>query len=93
MKIAVVVYGQPREVIDSYPSIKENLLDNPNVEIDLFGHFWKSNDYNEALELYNFKDYISIKGFTSSAIDGGAATVYDLPLDRTKKLKQLVVKS
>lgn len=58
MKIAVVFYGQPREVVDSYQSIKENLLDNSNVEIDLFGHFWKSNDYTEVLELYNFKDYI-----------------------------------
>lgn len=58
MKIAVVFYGQPREVIDSYPSIKEKLLDNPNIEIDLFGHFWESNDYKEALELYSFKSYI-----------------------------------
>ena len=56
MKIAVVFYGQPREVVDSYPSIKQRLLDNPNVEIDLFAHMWESHDYKEALELYTFKE-------------------------------------
>ena len=56
MKIAVVFYGQPRDVIDSYPSIKEKLLNNSNVEIDLFAHFWESHEYKEALDLYNFKE-------------------------------------
>lgn len=57
MKIAVVFYGQPREVVDSFPSIKEKLLDNPNVDIDLFVHMWKSNDYEDALKLYSFTEY------------------------------------
>ena len=58
MRIAVVFYGQPRQVVDSYTSIKQRLLDNPNVEIDIFAHMWESNDYKDALELYNFKKYI-----------------------------------
>ena len=45
MKIAVVFYGQPRDVVDSYPSIKERLLENSNVEIDLFAHMWESHEY------------------------------------------------
>jgi hypothetical protein len=35
--------------------------------------------------------YTSIKGFTGFAIDGGAATVLDLPLHPGKKLKNLVL--
>ena len=56
MKIAVVFYGQPRDVVDSFKSIKQRLLDNPNVEIDLFAHMWESHEYKEALELYKFKE-------------------------------------
>jgi hypothetical protein len=37
----------------------------------------------------DFDDYVSIKGFTSRAIDGGAATVFDIPLNPLKELKQL----
>lgn len=33
--------------------------------------------------------YVSIGNFTKYAVDGGAATVLDLPLDATKKLKEL----
>jgi hypothetical protein len=41
----------------------------------------------------DFKNYTSIKGFSNFAIDGGAATVLDLPLDRTKELKSITVKA
>ncbi len=37
--------------------------------------------------------YTSIKGFTNRAIDGGAATVLDLPLQAGKTLKQLRVRA
>jgi hypothetical protein len=36
-----------------------------------------------------WKDYTSIKGFTNMAIDGGAATILDLPLDHNKELKSV----
>ncbi len=35
--------------------------------------------------------YSSIKGFTNMAVEGGAATVLDLPLDPKKKLKKLTL--
>ena len=41
----------------------------------------------------DFKDYTSIKGFTNFAIDGGAATILDLPLDATKELKNIELKT
>jgi len=41
----------------------------------------------------DFGDYVSIKGFTARAIDGGAATVIDLPLNPLKELKQLKLKT
>lgn len=41
----------------------------------------------------DFDHYVSIKGFTSRAIDGGAATVLDLPLNPLKELKQLKLKT
>ncbi|MFD1875258.1 DUF4450 domain-containing protein [Hymenobacter bucti] len=41
----------------------------------------------------DFKDYISIKGFSTKAIAGGAATVLELPLDPRKKLKSLTVRA
>ena len=37
--------------------------------------------------------YISIKGYSTRAIDGGAATVLELPLDATKTLKNLTVRA
>lgn len=40
----------------------------------------------------NYK-YSSIRGFTNFAIDGGAATVLDMPLHRDKRLKNLVFKT
>jgi len=40
-----------------------------------------------------FEKYSSIKGFSNRAIDGGAATVLDLPLNATKEIKQVVVKA
>jgi hypothetical protein len=41
----------------------------------------------------NFSDYQTIKGFTTTAIEGGAATILDIPLNASKKLKQLVLKT
>lgn len=40
-----------------------------------------------------FSDYTSIKGFTGTAIAGGAATVLDLPLNPSKQLKAIKVKA
>lgn len=37
--------------------------------------------------------YTSIRGFSNFGIDGGAATVLDLPLDEKKQLKNLVLKT
>ncbi len=37
--------------------------------------------------------YTGIKGFTNRAIDGGAATVVQMPLDETKELKSLELKT
>ncbi|MGI4863018.1 MAG: DUF4450 domain-containing protein [Janthinobacterium lividum] len=40
-----------------------------------------------------FDQYTSIKGFSTKAIDGGAATVLELPLDPQKNLKSLTVRA
>ena len=42
---------------------------------------------------YGLKKYSSIKGLTEMAIDGGAATVLDMPLDASKELKSLTLKT
>ncbi|HTN19982.1 MAG TPA: DUF4450 domain-containing protein [Pelobium sp.] len=41
----------------------------------------------------DFKNYTSIKGFSNKAVDGGAATLLDMPLNPNKKLKNLVLVS
>jgi hypothetical protein len=41
----------------------------------------------------DFNQYTTIKGFSTKAIDGGAATVLELPLDPSKKLKTLTVRA
>ena len=41
----------------------------------------------------NFKDFYTIKGFSSYGIDGGAATILDLPLNPDKELKELKLKT
>jgi hypothetical protein len=40
-----------------------------------------------------FKHYTSIKGYTTRAIDGGAAIVLDMPLQSSKTLESLIVKT
>tara|TARA_R110002050_G_scaffold286121_1_gene436271 strand:- start:62767 stop:66408 length:3642 start_codon:yes stop_codon:yes gene_type:complete len=40
-----------------------------------------------------FSDYQIIKGFSDFGIDGGAATILDLPLDKNKQLKNLQLKA
>lgn len=41
----------------------------------------------------NFNDYSSIKGFSNMAIEGGAGTVLDIPLDAGKELSSLTLKT
>jgi hypothetical protein len=40
-----------------------------------------------------FKDFITLKGYSNFAIDGGAATILDLPLNPDKELKTLKLKT
>ncbi len=40
-----------------------------------------------------FDDFTSIKGFSNYAVDGGAATILDLPLNKNKTLKNITLKS
>jgi len=40
-----------------------------------------------------FDDFKSIKGYSNYAIDGGAATILDLTLDKNKTLKNLIIKT
>ncbi len=42
---------------------------------------------------YGLKKYTSISGFTNMAIDGGAATVLQMPLNKLKSLKSLKIKA
>jgi hypothetical protein len=37
----------------------------------------------------NATEYTSIKGFSNMAIDGGAATILDMPLDNNKELESV----
>jgi hypothetical protein len=40
-----------------------------------------------------FDDFKSIKGFSNYAVDGGAATILDLPLNKNKTLKNITLKT
>ena len=46
-----------------------------------------------GIDTRDFKDFVPIRGFSNFGIDGGAATILDLPLDKNKELKSLVVRS
>jgi hypothetical protein len=39
----------------------------------------------------SWNEYITIRGFSNRGIDGGAATVLDLPLNAGKELKSMVI--
>ncbi|KQO20998.1 glycogen debranching protein [Flavobacterium sp. Leaf82] len=41
----------------------------------------------------DFKDFKTIKGFTSYGVDGGAGTILDLSLDKNKTLKSLTLRT
>ena len=53
MKIALVFFGQARDVKESFKSIKENLIDGNDV--DIFAHTWNSNEVLDVLSTYNCK--------------------------------------
>ena len=40
-----------------------------------------------------FKNYTSLRGFSNRAVDGGAGTVLDMPLNPAKELKSLTLKA
>lgn len=42
---------------------------------------------------HGLKEYTTIKGFSNTAIDGGAATVLDMPLNTSKKLQALTLET
>jgi hypothetical protein len=46
-----------------------------------------------GIDTRDFKDFVPIRGFSNFGIDGGAATILDLPLNEKKELKSLVVRS
>ena len=46
-----------------------------------------------GIDTRDFKDFVPIRGFSNFGIDGGAATFLDLPLDKKKELKSLVIRS
>ncbi|UGU18203.1 DUF4450 domain-containing protein [Sinomicrobium kalidii] len=41
----------------------------------------------------NFDNYVPVKGFTDYGIDGGAATLLDIPLNPDKELKKMEIKT
>lgn len=53
MKIALVFYGQPRNVKENFNSFQQNILDGNNV--DVFGHIWHSGTITECFDCYDFK--------------------------------------
>jgi hypothetical protein len=46
-----------------------------------------------GIDTRNFSDYTSIKGYSNRAVDGGAATVLDLPLHPSKELHSLTLRT
>ena len=48
---------------------------------------------NTGTEISKDYKYMAIRGFSNFGIDGGAATVLDMPLNNKKQLKNLVVKT
>jgi hypothetical protein len=46
-----------------------------------------------GLAARDFKDHTGIKGFSNFGIEGGAATILDLPLNLAKKLKSIRLKT
>ena len=73
-----------------WPIEQDFLDDNYAFEIadDLIPYRIKLNS-GELYKGGSLKKYDEIKGFTSRAINGGAATLLDLPLDKTRSLKSL----
>jgi hypothetical protein len=46
-----------------------------------------------GIDTRDFKDFVPIRGFSNFGVDGGAATILDLPLNKNKELKSLVIRS
>ena len=53
MKIALVFYGEPRNVKKSYNSFEQNILEGNDV--DVFGHTWDTKGLSECFDCYDFK--------------------------------------
>jgi len=46
MRVAIVFYGQPRDINEGFKNINDFMLKNSNVSFDVFYHSWYSNNTN-----------------------------------------------
>ena len=96
------------EVVFTYTDGSQDVLELKNPEIwwpieqDYYTDGYAFNiDYPKPWRVHlktglitrGFDDYSKIKGFSNYAIDGGAATILDMPLNADKTLKSVTVKA
>lgn len=71
MKVALMLTGLARNVRGGYENTFKSLLNNPNLDIDLYLQCWDSSEAHEVLKFYpkpkyfNIAPPINFKGFTN----------------------------
>ena len=66
------------------------------IEQDLYDDgfaFTTSAQKPERIYFKTFSNYTTFRGFSNRAVEGGAATVLDLPLNPGKELRSLTIKA
>lgn len=76
MKIAMTISGQARFAKLGHKFFKKNLKN--FKDIDVFIHTWEDHDYEEAISLYNPKDYITQKQIKEELVNDPEGDVQNI---------------
>ena len=76
MKIAMTISGQARFAKLGHKFFKKNLKN--FKDIDVFIHTWEDHDYEEAISLYNPKDYITQKQIKEELVNDPEGNVQNI---------------
>ncbi len=62
MKVAIAISGLPRKVEEGYNQFWKSIIEKYNADVYL--HFWKDEEYEKILSIYNPKKYIYQEPFS-----------------------------
>jgi len=79
MKVALVLSGLPRKVVEAYDMCWGHIIE--NYDTDVYLHFWKNEEYEKVLQVYTPKKYICEEPFSFEDFRKGVTKTGDNPFN------------